>query len=232
MNTPHLILQRTLPLFHSGDCALLGIDSIGRVAVEEFYADWYAQHLFDRDGTLITSRDEDNGYNPNPEPLPNLHEFRPPSPVGHAAKLNYTAGRLRGLREADRIAETVQPLTVPEKIGLAAIPGSILGIAENYIMAEAVLNSALSLICRRVRIAHAVSPARDSEGLPYDYDTYTLYLTQWFDPAADDAPLSSGIVVLGKRPMDLLLDGRLLYVADGGDPGSRRMSVIHIFQVA
>lgn len=230
---PRFILQRTLQLAHCGDCALLGVDSACRVAVEEIYGDWLAQHLYNSDGTLIESRDEQDGANPDFRPFTMSDDSVVPPKVERAVILNYTAGRWRGLREEDRITEIVQPLSVSEKMALTPyrIPGSILGIAESYVLAEAALTPGLLLVCRRVRIAHAVALQRDADGLPYDYDTYTLHLTQWLEPTADDAPLDQGIIKLAERPMDLLFEGQRLYVADGGDPISMRASALHTFTV-
>ncbi len=227
---PELKWLWTTELDHQGDCALLGVKAPDQLAAEETYDDWAAYHLLDQDGCRIASYDEGNGAELDSLPLA---EFNPPPSVAGAAILNYTAGRWRGLREADRVAETARALSVPEKLALTAygVPTPILGLAESYVLAEALIDERLSLICRRLRIAHAVSPRHDGSPHddPYDYDTHLLYVAQWFSPHDEDAPLHQGVIQLGVRPMDLLLSGSHLFVADGG--AQARRTAIHAFQV-
>lgn len=234
VSVPTLHLIRTLDLQHGGDCALIGVDRDGRVAVDEYYEDWLARYVFEADGTLSALADEDYGATLDPQPMPDLADFGPPPPIGEAAALNYAGSRWRGLREEEWIADLAQPLTVSERMALAAfqIPGTLLGIAESYVLAEAPIRPDLSLICRRLRIAYAVTPPRlDATGQPYDYDTQAIFVTQWYDPAEGVAPLDRTLPALAARPTDLLVrDGRL-FVADSGDPQQAGHSAVHIYEI-
>jgi len=256
-----LARSQTLELPHddryrNATLALLGIDTSGRLAAEVFYRasdgagdpsdEWIAHFLFDADGTQLECRDEDYGRNTTFEPLP-LDGFSPPPPVTRelADVFDYAGARWRGLCETDRVPDVLQPLSVAEKLALAAqgLPGPVLGIAESRITAAAPVGNAESnrskftFICRRLRIAYSVPLKRDAEGLPYDYDTYVLYLAHLIDsagvlpsPPTLSEALASGVV--GARPMDALYDahsGRL-YVADGGD--ATHPAAIHLFRLA
>lgn len=229
---PTLYARRSCPLNHYGDCALIGVDAAGRVAIEEYNDDWLAQYVFDEDGDLVAVCDEDEGRVVEPEPIPGLELFNAPPPVGHAAILNYTGARWRGLREEERVADMAKPLTIPEKMALTrlGIPSPILGLAESYVLAEAPITERLSVTVRRLRVAFAVPPNEDENGDAYNYDSLPIYLAQWFDTESDEAPLDQGVIAIGTRPMDVQFNGRRLFIADGGE--FPRHSALHIYEVA
>ncbi len=255
-----LACTQTLELPHNAlhcnvSLALLGLDDAGRLAVEELYQtpecatdpdeDWIAQFLFDADGTLLTCYDEDCGRDTASEPL-SLTGFIAPPPVSPDVShvFNYAGGRWRGLRETDRIPDVLQPLTIAEKLALTArsVPGPILGITESRVIAAARIDvddadhGSWTLGCRRVRITYAVPLAYDADGLPYDYDTYVLYVAQWADSRNSILPpplLTEALTVdlIGVKPTDVLYDASRarLYVADSGD--ATQPAAIRIFQV-
>jgi len=222
---PDVTLCKTIPLAHISECAIAGLYADGRIAVEEFYDDWLARSLFSADGTLLMFSDEgahENDSAPDFDLAPFPAGLNPPPPIGRASVLSYEIGRWRGLRDDERIAS-------PYKI-----PGVIMGTAESYVLAEAVIRPNLSLVCRRLRIAYALAtPAYDASGAPYDYDTFVLHLAQWFDPAtasaANCAPLDQPRPNVGACPMDAMYDGSRLYVVNGGD--AERLSALHLYEV-
>lgn len=165
LQTPLLTRLASFDLAHHGDCALLGSDATGRIAVEELDDDLITHSLYAANGTLLDRREESDLGEFTPL---NLIGFTPPSPVDRASVLNYTAGRWRGLREEERLSDLMQPLSVSEKMALTpfGIPGPILGIAESYIFAEVPLAPDCSLVCRRVRVAYAISRAATPAGYP------------------------------------------------------------------
>lgn len=236
---PDVTLCKTIPLAHISECAIAGLYADGRIAVEEFYDDWLARSLFSADGTLLMFSDEgahENDSAPDFDLAPFPAGLNPPPPIGRASVLSYEIGRWRGLRDDERIAEVLQTLSVAEKMALSPykIPGVIMGTAESYVLAEAVIRPNLSLVCRRLRIAYALAtPAYDANGAPYDYDTFVLHLAQWFDPATDSAancaPLDQPRPNVGACPMDAMYDGSRLYVVNGGD--AERLSALHLYEV-
>ncbi len=228
---PTLRLIHSSPLLHYGDCALIGVDSQGQVAIEEYYDDWLAQYVFDHEGSLVALCDEDEGRAIDPPPIPDHDLFIAPPSVDHAAALNYVGARWQGLREEDRIADMAAPLTVPEKmvLGRLGIPSPIIGLSESYVLAEAPVTETLSVVIRRLRVAFAVPTNEDENGDPYDYDSIPIYVAQWFNRSNDAAPLDQGLIALGTRPMDAQCDGNRLFIADGGE--YPRIGALHIYQI-
>lgn len=156
--------------------------------------------------------------------------------------LNFTGARHRGLRSLDRLDDVIHPFTVPEKFALAGMlklevpPPLLLGLAESYVLAEAsVISPHLFLICRRMRIAFAFPEERiDDNGQPYDYDTHVLYAAHFYETSSDEPP---GIIDSLRgldgaslcRPMDCLIYGDRLLIADGGSDD--RQSAVHMWRI-
>ena len=110
----------------------------------------------------------------------------------------------------------------------------LLGIAESYVLAESeIIHPNLYFVCRRLRLAYVLTePATDADGQPYDYDTQVIFVAHFHDcdgelALADllddltDVPLH--------RPMDCVLAGDKLYIADGGEED--RLSAIHVWKL-
>ena len=234
-----------------GSPALIGIDADGNVALELMYGadgsgDWLAQVVIDANGTLIDQRDENYGENVDFVPLDLTALQIAPRPIPDAARhLVFAGGRWRGLREADRVMDTLYPLSVAEKMALSlALTGPILGIVESRIVAAASITERWTLLCRQVRIAFGVPLSRDNDGLPYDYDSRLLCFAQWLDHEAlppdlsgttDDAAslihnlASQSRTTFAAQPTDLLYDStrRRLYLIDTPDSAHAAM---HIYQ--
>ena len=242
MPQPRFELIASFPLAHAGDCSLLGLDAEGTLYVEEIYGDgWMAQHALCADGTIRATVDERGGEVDHLQPLPLPDDLIRPRAGWHSMKLNYSGPRQRGQREPERVLDLVKPLTFAEKLllheryGLDQ-PPLLLGLAESYVLAEAPLDGAgLFAVCRRVRIAAALpQPQVDADGLAYDYDTRVLYFAHLFDRDSLDTPAlfdpNAGLVSDAlRRPMDCLIAGDRLYVADGGD--SERLSAVRVFHL-
>jgi hypothetical protein len=215
----------------------MGINNTGEVFVEEIYGedDRLAQYVFRLDGTLIGLYDEGNSAFGKLVLIP--HDLTKPSSVPASHPLNFSGARLRGLREEDRIQDTVQSLTIPEKIALMSklnLNFSLIGIAESRVLAEAPLEiPAVTIVCRLVRVVYALPEVRlDNEQLPYDYDTVTLYLAHWYS-ADHDVDLSAAIKPFEgrqmQRPMDCIIWKKWLVIAEGGN--AAQTSGIHLWQI-
>ena len=211
----------------SGEALLLGLDSSGRIYVDELRPEELSvRHVLTADGQRLAQADEAAG-----EALPALPpDLIAPQAARAARSLQMGGARWRGLREADRIAEMVQPLSIAEKMALAQHlrlqipPPAILGLAESHVLSETCLNSDGTelLVCRRLRIAIALAqPRSDDEGEPYDYDTVALYLAHPVDPSQPDIPeLHSlfgplwGVTLV--QPLDCLQHAGRLVLVEGG----------------
>jgi len=241
--TSGLNFLTSVPLLHHDDCRLLGIDPDLTIYVEEIYGDddLLAQHAITPAGAIIQSVDEQESPN-NFAPLALPANLQRPAPVNHAQKLSFSGPRQRGLREAERITDVVRPLEVPTKIKLIQqlkldiLPPQILGIAESRVLAEAHLSPDTCLVCRRLRIAYALTtPRYEADNQPYDYDTLELYTAHLYDVADNDIEVSPDIVLAGlpgvelSRPMDCIVFQRHLFVADGGS--ANRSSHVHVWQM-
>jgi hypothetical protein len=244
MKTPELDYITTLPLFHNGDCSLLGVTNDFTVYVEEIYgADgWLAQHAIRMDGTISSSIDENFGAATELSPLSLPTNLVEPQRGWNTMALNFAGPRHRGLRSPERLDELIRPFSVQEKIALSkhlqinAFPPFLLGLAESYVLAEAPVHPPnLFFVCRRVRIAYVLPEERiDGDGEPYDYDTLVLYAAHFFDGTGEQEPaLSDTLAGWGgiklNYPMDCLIYKDHLFVADGGSED--RNSAVHIWHI-
>lgn len=247
-NLPQFVYEHAIPLKHHGDCALLGVDPHTRLIYsEEVYEDgediWMARHIHHVDGTQIDSADEDFGRNRAPRLIDAPpHALR--SQTGwHTQSLNFHGPRHRGMREEERIADLVRPLSVMAKMRLAdhlqlqIPPPHILGLAESYVLSEVeLLRPRHYIVCRRLRLAYALSQTQhDQHGQPYNYDTHVFHLLHVFDRELMDieAPLETAFeglpgVVL-RRPLDCLRHEDRLFVADGGT--SDQPGTLHLWHI-
>jgi hypothetical protein len=144
------------------------------------------------------------------------------------------------MRAPERTADLVQPLTIDEKMAFARrlkldIPAPMLmGIAESYVLAEAdIVRPHLYFVCRRVRLALALpEEQQDDDGQPYDYETRVLYAAHFYD-RGEELPTAALLDHLTdpppQRPMDCLLMGDRLYIADGGS--AELPSAIHVWRL-
>lgn len=244
MSVPSLKHITSLSLQHSGDCGLLGVTADFTVYVEEVYGQegWLAQHAVKLDGVLLASVDESSGAASQIAPLPLPDDLVEPHRGWHTMGLNFTGPRHRGLRGPERLDDLVHPFSIQEKIaltkalGLDIAPPMLLGLAESYVLAEAVLRPpSLFVVCRRLRLAFALPEERvDADGEPYDYDTHILYVAHYYDTNAEQKPALSDILHephagILHRPMDCLIYRDHLFVADGGS--GEHKSAVRIWQI-
>jgi hypothetical protein len=240
---PHLPITHvaTLPLKYNGDCSLIGVTPDRMIYAEEVHGDEgrVAQHALRFDGTFVETIDErDDGSDIQPLVLP--PEIVKPKTGWQTMTLNFAGPRHRGMREPERTVDLVQTLGIEEKMMIAErlklgiAPPQLLGIADSYVLAEArIVRPALYFVCRRVRLTIALSEARlDDDGQPYDYDTHVIYLAHFYDcneelRLRDCFADLTGVPLY--RPMDCLLMGDHLFIADGGS--ADRPSAIHVWQV-
>lgn len=242
MLAPSVTPITTLLLKHNGDCNLLGVAPDMTVYVEEVYGDegWLAQHALRLDGSTVSSVDENNGAAGDLAPLTLPDAITKPKTGWHTMALNFAGPRHRGMRSPERTDELVHPLSIQEKMTLVkqlkldVAPPMLLGIAESYVLAECQIASpSLYFVCRRVRLALALGEERlDDDNQPYDYDTVVVHLAHFYECGSD---LTLGEILDGltgaplHRPMDCLLYGDHLFIADGG--AGDRPSAIHVWRV-
>jgi hypothetical protein len=239
--------RKSFPLLHAGECALLGVDHDFTIYAEEIYDDvgYIAQTAIRFSGDKLAVVDEQDDVSIVPLKVPEtcIHSYS----AWQTMMMNFAGARHRGLREADRVAELVQPLTIADKLALAKHIGNgiqlhqILGIAESYVLAEVRLAPTLYFVCRRLRIAYALPQlVEDEAGLGYDYDTQSIYLAHGLDLHDQTEPtLESLLTGLPEvklfRPMDCILCRDHLFIADGGSMQTpdqpERLSHIHVWQV-
>jgi len=244
MSKPTFTHRHSIPLKHSGECSLLGVDSDGKIYVEERYTDayWGAQHLISPDGKFLHTEDEEGGANTNVTPLAIPADARKPQPGWHTNQLNFSGSRHRGLREPERITNTVQSIPMPlkmrlvERLNLNIMPPLLLGLAESYVMSEVeLIRPHTYLICRRMRFAYALpEPKTDDAGQQYDYDTAILHIAQIYhkgdDHLTDLADHLDGLEGTPlNHPMDCLIQQDRLYIADSGL--GTTPNYIHIWQI-
>jgi hypothetical protein len=253
MPQPQLTFWKTLSLAHQGDCGLLAITPEEDILVEEVYGDasgdrtgedvWMAQQRYSLDGELLESVDEAYGQNQGLTPLEIPSGSYVPHPVWHTSKaLNFRGPRHRGMREEERVQDMVVSLTIAEKMALInrfdlnIAPPMLLGVAESYVIAEAMLQRPdLYIVCRRIRLAIGLPETRiDEEQQPYNYDTQVIYVAHWFDRSLAREPSLTDLMVNlpgadFHRPMDCILTSNLLCIADGG--GTQRQNCLHLWEV-
>jgi hypothetical protein len=242
MQTPSVTYLTTLPLKYHGDCSLIGVTPDGTIYAEEVYGDegWIAQHELRQDGTITRSVDESGGTQADIQPLALPADLTKPKTGWHTMGLNFAGPRHRGMRAPERTADLVQPLTIDEKMAFARrlkldIPAPMLmGIAESYVLAEAdIVRPHLYFVCRRVRLALALpEEQQDDDGQPYDYETRVLYAAHFYD-RGEELPTAALFDHLTdpppQRPMDCMLMGDRLYIADGGS--AELPSAIHVWRL-
>ncbi|MCL4251459.1 MAG: hypothetical protein KJ065_25130 [Anaerolineae bacterium] len=230
----------SISLQHSSDCCLLGLGGDLTLYSEEIYGEdgLVAQAAHTLEGKLIAAVDEGLGHT-NPLELPT--DIVHPYTAWHTMSLNFAGARHRGIRADEQIDSLVHPLTLEEKVFLAAslnlpVPAPmVLGLAESYSLAEAPITSRVYCVCRRLRIAYALPvPKRDHDGYVYDYDTVPLYVAHLHtlgttDTATLTQQMSYFPGVRLRRPMDCLAAFDHLCIADGG--ADDRRSAVHIWRI-
>lgn len=234
-----LCATHQLPAY--SECALTGVLPGGDLVTIETYDDsdanptrYIIHHPQQTEQSYVQRLGPDEDFSWPARPLV-------PEGVHRTSALNYVGGRWRGLREAERVSDWVQPLTIMEKMALLQQlklqlpPLMLLGIAESRVLSEAHLHDNCYVVCRRLRLAYALTqPLQDADGLPYDYDTHAIYVAHVYDAARDLTPSlvevlkGPGNIALA-YPLDCLVDEDRLYVVEGGTPSTPCQ--LHIWQV-
>lgn len=219
MNTQPLFHAHTIiTLPHCGWCGILGIAPNGQIYAEEIYLpdEQITHHILTADGQIVTSADDLS----IPKDLisPQIHP--------QTKALNYQGGRLRGLREAERLTDWAQPLpiadkmTLIEKLGLKISAMQLFGIIESAVLSSVHLRDDWFVVCRRIRLAIALPQIQtDADGLPYDYDSHIvqtahLYHESW----GEFAPIEKILLGIGNvrlnRVYDCLAYDNQLYISE------------------
>lgn len=226
-------------LNHQSDCELIGILPDMTLYVREYHEEDATVHVLDSSGHLRQSFSEadftDRGLRP-------ANLTKPAAPRFSAA-LNYAGPRHRGMREAERVQDIVKPLTVQTKmqviqhLNLDITPMALLGIAESYVLAEALIEHGQPcMVCRRIRLAYALPAIQfDAENQPYDYDTIALYSAHLYDYTAAESELAPEQVLSGlpgvrlHYPMDCLIYNQHLFIAESGH--QVHTSAVHTWRI-
>ncbi len=237
---------RNIELLYNGAARLRGVlpgtAPEFRLFVEEIYSedDWFAHHVLTLGGEHLQTVDERYGENRHAHPIPLPNGTAIPGTVRSTAFLNFAGVRLRGMREAERVAETARALGVRDKLaiiarfGLTFSPMMLLGTAESTVLAEAQIGPELFVVCRRMRVVYALpQPETDRDRQPYDYESLTFYVahpvTLDEDPTLETAFAGLPGVVMD-NPMDCMAAGGYLLVAEGGSEAQR--SRVHLWQLS
>jgi hypothetical protein len=242
-----LTYERTIPLWHSGSCNLIGVGAAPYdLYAEEVYGEgsWIAQIALRRDGTLIAIADEAHGENPNVSPLPLPGSLKRPGTGWISMALNVGGAPPRGLMAEERIYETARPLKTSEKQALIAAgylpdvpPVDILGIIGSYVKSEAEVVRGLAVLVRQLRVAVRTGDEQIAEdSMPYDYISYEFSIVQTYRRAEPDQGLQhtmldeSHLGVSLACPTDLIYRDNLLVIADAGAGVEGRVSALHLWQ--
>lgn len=233
----------SINLTHHQECVLLGISQDFTIYIEEIYGEdeWIAQHILAPNGAHLHNADEDHGRRTlSPLTLP-PNSVRPRPGSGQTRFLNFSGPRLRGMREPERLQDSLYPLSIGlkmvliENFALPVIPPALLGVAQSYVISEAdVLPGELTVVCRRLRLAFALPEVRyDTQHIPYDYDTLTLHLAHLVNIKDDELLTEDHLVSLPgvhlNRPLDCARVADHLFVADGGT--TEHPSAVRIWQM-
>lgn len=231
----HVVSQ---PLHYDTTCGLIGVSPDRVVYAEELYDDWIAQHAIQLDGGFITTVDEQAGRNRQFVPLQLPSGSVYPQSDSRNKALNFTGPRHRGLQEAERIRETVRPLSMQSKMALVdrlrldVLPPMILGLVESRVISEAALPMPNQyIVCRRIRIAFGLPPSHQRS---YDYDSIELHIAHPYNSELQDE-LSVDEAFAGLpgvqliHPTDCILSDGYLFLADGGR--GRRRNQIHVWRI-
>lgn len=242
MASPMLTYETSIPLQRAGDCSLLGVGRGPTIYAEVIYGDgWLAQYALAADGSLLAFVDEqDGGQTLQPLVLP--PDVARPQPGWHTMRLNFSGPRHRGLAGPERLLDLVQPLGMADKMRLIEqyrlplTPPQLAGLAESYVLAEAALVFPdVFVITRRIRLAYRTDGEQlGDDQQPYDYDTLALYLAEIVDRRAERAhllPLGDDLLpgATLHRPMDCIVSGDMLVVADGGD--GDQCCMVHVWRI-
>lgn len=233
---------QSIMLNHHENCYIAGLmPEQSMLYVGELYGDdWTVEHRISLTDFSMVSWDEAKQAS-NQRVFNQPRNLIEPVSAHETTSLQYVGARWRGMREAENLADLVQPISVMEKMAIIkklglSIPAMMLfGVAESRVLAEAHLQNSLFFVCRRIRLAIALSEVkRDADQQPYDYDTLPIEIVHLYDVETDEAPpIIESLMTFGEtpvhRPMDCLLHDGKLYIADGGD--ADRVSHIHIFNL-
>lgn len=232
----------TADLFYSDECSVIGVDpERGDILIEEVdQDDLLTRYRIDRMGKRRVVVDEHRGDNLAALPIP-VSLIGPNQPTAHS--LNFVAGRWRGLREQEGLLQQVLSLPIVSKmdilkyLNLDIPPMLLLGLVESRVLSSVICTQPSSeIVCRRVRLAYALSePRYAGDGLPYDYDTVTLYIAHFTDTNKSpedgiaDALRGFGGISL-TAPVDCLSYENQLYILDSGL--QQRSNRLHSWQIS
>ena len=240
MNTQPLFhAQPVITLPHQGMCGILGITPNGQIYAEEIYPpdELVAHHILTPDGEIITSADE--AEHPSLLTLPK--DLITPQIHPQTKILNYQGGRLRGLREAERLSDWAQSLAIADKLTLIQTLGlkinamQLFGIIESAVLSSVHLRDDWFIVCRRIRLAIALTQIQtDADGLRYDYDNHMLQTAHLYHASwAEFTPIHQVMRGVGGQFLRHVYDGtrhkNQLYIASGG--GDDKNNTIHRWSI-
>lgn len=212
--TCHLSHRHTVRLSGMIDAAFIGVTAAQSVIMAGYDA---------QDAAHYASVVDDGQVNP----ITVVPEINTEPDAAAGQWWHRVGARWRGLRESDRLADLVEPLTIMQKmtlieqLGLNIPPPLLMGIAESRVHSAVMITPACVFVCRTVRLAVALPASQtDETGLIYDYDTIPLYLGHIDDPdnPTDLVELVSRPMVW-RRPLECLVNAGHLFVLDVPEDG-------------
>ncbi|MDZ4671050.1 MAG: hypothetical protein SH821_09285 [Phototrophicales bacterium] len=235
---PSLHSHSIITLPHNGLCGILGIQPDMTLYAEEIDAsdDQITQHIITPDGVIMQSVDEtQNALLSVPKDL-----ITPTMPNHHP--LNYLGGRMRGLREAERLSDWARPFGIADKMTLISALGlsinamQLFGTIASVVLSSAPMGGGWSVVCRRIVLALALSKMHhDQNGIPYDYDGHVVQVAHFYhDSWEDTAPTDRVLAGLGGISIhtahDCVCHDHRLYVSESGL--GNRNNAIHQWSIA
>jgi hypothetical protein len=142
--------------------------------------------------------------------------------------LNYSGGRLRGMREAERLVEWARPFSIAEKmiliealkLNITAI--QLFGLIESAVLSSVKLRDDWYVVCRRMVFAIAQPKIQhDKDGLPYDYDSHIIQTAHLYHPTWEDYPPIATILggighIRLNGAYDVVVCGDKVFISESG----------------
>ncbi len=222
-----------MSLPHTGVCGILGITPQLDLYIEEIYPpddEVMCHHIHSGKGIVQSS---DILKLPTISITPQIHPA--------TTHLNYTGGRKRGIREAERLQEWAKPFAIADKmrlieaLHLSITPMQLFGMIDSVVLSSVELQDNWFVVCRRIALAIALSKMHhDENGLPYDYDSHIIQTAHLYHSSWEDSPpiemILSGIGEIRLNgAYDCVAMDNLLFISENGND---KNNTIHQWSIA
>jgi len=233
INQPLLYSHVVISLPHTGVCGILGITPQLDLYIEEIYLpnDDIIHHHINPKGIIIQS--SETLKLPTTIIAPTIH----PS----TTQLNYTGGRTRGIREAERLQDWAKPFSIAEKMhliqtfNLSITPMQLFGMINSVVLSSVKLQSNWFVVCRRIALAIALPQMQyDENRLPYDYDSHIIQTAHLYHSSWEDSPPIEAVLAgIGDTRLngayDCVIIDNQLFISENGN---NKNNTIHQWSIA